>query len=178
MKLFSKQALITLGFVIMAPMTANAATVHLDAKTNTNTNAVELSLKAGTYTVNPFKDDTYTAWNAWNGTVTGCDGAGANCSKGWINSYSIVTPTETIFTSNLGRYANAELALADALGATFTLASDAIVKFFIKDSNSKDNIGGMSLNVSAVPIPAAAFLFAPALLGFMGLRRKAQKSVA
>ncbi|KKL74927.1 hypothetical protein LCGC14_2059980, partial [marine sediment metagenome] len=32
MKLFSKQALITLGFVIMAPMTANAATVHLDAK--------------------------------------------------------------------------------------------------------------------------------------------------
>jgi hypothetical protein len=33
-------------------------------------------------------------------------------------------------------------------------------------------------NVSAVPIPAAAFLFAPALLGFMGLRRKAKSSVA
>jgi len=31
---------------------------------------------------------------------------------------------------------------------------------------------------SAVPIPAAAFLFAPALLGFMGLRRKAKNSVA
>lgn len=30
--------------------------------------------------------------------------------------------------------------------------------------------------VSAVPVPAAAFLFAPALLGFMGLRRKAQKT--
>lgn len=29
-------------------------------------------------------------------------------------------------------------------------------------------------NVSAVPVPAAAFLFAPALLGFMGLRRKAK----
>ena len=27
-------------------------------------------------------------------------------------------------------------------------------------------------NVSAVPLPAAAFLFAPALLGFLGLRRK------
>lgn len=27
-------------------------------------------------------------------------------------------------------------------------------------------------NVSAVPIPAAAFLFAPALLGFLGLRRR------
>tara|TARA_R110001583_G_scaffold195483_1_gene374090 strand:+ start:404 stop:904 length:501 start_codon:yes stop_codon:yes gene_type:complete len=33
-------------------------------------------------------------------------------------------------------------------------------------------------SVSAVPIPAAAFLFAPALLGFMGLRRKAKNSVA
>jgi len=33
-------------------------------------------------------------------------------------------------------------------------------------------------NVSAVPIPAAAFMFAPALLGFMGLRRKAKNSVA
>tara|TARA_R110002167_G_scaffold76148_12_gene212228 strand:+ start:951 stop:1568 length:618 start_codon:yes stop_codon:yes gene_type:complete len=32
-------------------------------------------------------------------------------------------------------------------------------------------------NVSAVPIPAAAFLFAPAMLGFMGLRRKAKKLV-
>jgi len=29
-----------------------------------------------------------------------------------------------------------------------------------------------------LPIPAAAFLFAPALLGFIGLRRKAKNSVA
>lgn len=29
---------------------------------------------------------------------------------------------------------------------------------------------------SAVPIPAAAFLFAPAMLGFMGLRRKAKQA--
>jgi len=31
-------------------------------------------------------------------------------------------------------------------------------------------------NVSAVPVPAAAFLFAPALLGLMGLRRKAKSA--
>lgn len=30
-----------------------------------------------------------------------------------------------------------------------------------------------ALSVSAVPVPAALFLFAPALLGFFGLRRKA-----
>ncbi|MBL1321258.1 MAG: hypothetical protein COA63_009395 [Methylophaga sp.] len=34
-----------------------------------------------------------------------------------------------------------------------------------------DNI---NINVSSVPIPAAAFMFAPALLGFLGLRRKAK----
>lgn len=43
-----------------------------------------------------------------------------------------------------------------------------------------DAVGAISsgVPVSAVPIPAAAFLFAPALLGFMGLRRKAKNSVA
>jgi hypothetical protein len=33
-------------------------------------------------------------------------------------------------------------------------------------------------NPSAVPIPAAAFMFAPALLGFLGLRRKAKNLAA
>lgn len=40
-----------------------------------------------------------------------------------------------------------------------------------------DSFGGSldAVSVSAVPVPAAAFLFAPALLGFMGLRRKTAK---
>lgn len=39
-----------------------------------------------------------------------------------------------------------------------------------------DSLGGSldDIRVSVVPLPAAAFLFAPALLGFLGLRRKAQ----
>jgi hypothetical protein len=39
-----------------------------------------------------------------------------------------------------------------------------------------DSLGGSldAVSVSAVPVPAAAFLFAPALLGFMGLRRRAK----
>lgn len=43
-----------------------------------------------------------------------------------------------------------------------------------------DSYGGAidNVSVSAVPIPAAAFLFAPALLGFMGLRRKAKNLAA
>jgi hypothetical protein len=162
--------------LLAASFSINAATVNLDALTSTNLNPVELNLTAGTYNVNPFAG-AFTSWNAW-GSSTGCDSTGANCSKGWINNYSITTPTETIFTSNSIRYASANLALLNSLSTSFTLLSDATVKFFINDSNYGDNIGGMSLNVSAVPIPAAAFLFAPALLGFMGLRRKAKNSAA
>ncbi|HDY85329.1 MAG TPA: hypothetical protein ENH74_06580, partial [Methylophaga sp.] len=76
------------------------------------------------------------------------------------------------------RYSTSQLALLNSISATFTLLSDATVKLFINDSNFKDNVGGMSLNVSAVPVPAAALLFAPALLGFMGLRRKAKNILA
>jgi hypothetical protein len=41
-----------------------------------------------------------------------------------------------------------------------------------------DTVSFSTLNVSAVPVPAALFMFAPALLGFMGLRRKTGKTVA
>lgn len=37
-----------------------------------------------------------------------------------------------------------------------------------------DNISVSNESVSAVPVPAALFMFAPALLGFFGLRRKAK----
>ncbi len=52
---------------------------------------------------------------------------------------------------------------------------------FSVSTGSNDNIGLIIDNisiakVSEVPIPAAAFLFAPALLGFMGFRRKAKQA--
>lgn len=80
--------------------------------------------------------------------------------------------------SDGGRYSTPTLALLNALSTTFTLTATSIVKFFIRDQPYRDNVGGMSLNVSEVPVPAAAFLFAPALLGFLGLRRKAKNTAA
>ena len=51
--------------------------------------------------------------------------------------------------------------------------------FFVDEERTRTaQLIGRITAVSAVPVPAAAFLFAPALLGFMGLRRKAKKSVA
>ncbi|KAJ0338063.1 hypothetical protein COL154_014275, partial [Colletotrichum chrysophilum] len=47
-------------------------------------------------------------------------------------------------------------------------------------AGTSDSFGGNldAISVSAVPLPAAALLFAPALLGFMGLRRKAKTMMA
>lgn len=169
-----KNMFILLGLLILTPFSANAAVVNLNALTTTTANPVELNLTAGTYTVTPFEGN-YTSWNAW-GPTAGCDNNGANCTRGWINNYSINTPElGTFLLSDGGRYATPELALINALSTTFTLLSDATVKFFISDAPYTDNVGGMSLNVSQVPVPAAAFLFAPALVGFFGLRRKAKQ---
>jgi hypothetical protein len=56
-----------------------------------------------------------------------------------------------------------------------TLGSMSKLQFFVTGG---DNEGVMldDISVSKVPVPAAAFLFAPALLGFMGLRRKVSKT--
>jgi len=53
--------------------------------------------------------------------------------------------------------------------------SGQLSTYFIKVVGSGIPSGSSSyqLSVSAVPVPAALFLFAPALLGFFGLRRKA-----
>ncbi len=51
------------------------------------------------------------------------------------------------------------------------LLSDSFTKAFI---NIKVAEITKQLGPSAVPIPAAAFMFSPALLGFLGLRRKAK----
>ena len=48
---------------------------------------------------------------------------------------------------------------------------------YIEGNTSVDNFIAVT-GVSAVPVPAALFMFAPALLGFMGFRRRAKNLAA
>ena len=57
-----------------------------------------------------------------------------------------------------------------SLGNTLVEAGDHTIALVVNEAAENAQF---DVKVSAVPIPAALFLFAPALLGFFGLRRKA-----
>lgn len=69
-------------------------------------------------------------------------------------------------------YPTALQALANARSSQFTLAVGGLVGFAINDVPLGDNRGGVSLLVSAVPIPAAFWLFGTALIGFVSISRR------
>jgi len=61
---------------------------------------------------------------------------------------------------------------------TYTLAETQYIGEILVEEIALTMSTFLYRDVIATPIPAAAFMFAPALLGFMGLRRKAKNSVA
>ena len=60
----------------------------------------------------------------------------------------------------------------------FTAFLTAGSYFAVDIFNATSNVLKYDLSISAVPVPAALWLFAPALMGFFGLRRQARKAVA
>lgn len=61
----------------------------------------------------------------------------------------------------------------DITGDTsFTAILTAGVEYVLDIVDATRDVFKYDVSVSAVPVPAALFLFAPALLGFLGLRRK------
>jgi len=100
--------------------------------------------------------------------ATSPDSGGADTSFGNLQGYNNGSLVWSVATSLNGSYENygAQAGAIDELRLGFG-------GVFLVDDLSLNGV-----SVSAVPIPAAAFLFAPALLGFMGLRRKAKNSVA
>ena len=170
---------------------ARAVVVNINSKVNGAKSdgfpSVNVFLSAGTYNVTPISlpPPGFTAWNAWNdGTTSGCDANGVCSNTGWLNLYMLSdngsgdVPEITIWDGL--KYQTAALAFAHALSFQFTLTTAQTISFYISDNNLIDNVGGISLDVSAVPLPAALPLFATGLgaLGLLGWRRKRKAKLA
>lgn len=186
MKVFNKLAMLAAGVMISFGVMQEAQAagfnqiVNIDALQNTTSNPISLNLSAGTYSVDYIgmnNGGAYDAWNAWGeGRVSQCDSNGEGCRTGWLNNYSISFDgfNQTFAT---GRYANALQAMQNALSTSFTLASDTTVNFFVKDSHYRDNVGGVSLNVSSQSVPEPASMLGFLAVGTIGvsqLKRKKQ----
>jgi len=89
-------------------------------------------------------------------------------------SFFFSSPTETRYSvTDFMVYPDALAALVTAKPSTFTLSTAGMVGFSINDILPlSDNTGGISLNVSAVPVPAAVWLFGSGLLGLVGVARR------
>lgn len=164
--------------LLLLSSTAHAQIVNIDALNNRFiTSPVSIFLTAGTYTVEVIgtaDGGAYDTWHFQNEVIAGCDGAGTNCAVGWINRYRIdsvgLAAPVSIQSAN-EHYETPAISLANALDTSFVLLSDALVDFSIVDSFYPDNSGGMSLEVSAVPVPGAALLFFSGFAAITARRR-------
>jgi len=62
---------------------------------------------------------------------------------------------------------------SNSITTTMALLTNSTYRIFLRTFKEGNLTPNYNLSVSEVPVPAALFLFAPALLGFFGLRRKA-----
>lgn len=114
-----------------------------------------------------------------------------------VNDFS-TSPAATLFGANSGQSManqgvdeNGVVSFVGAAGSAVPASFDALTAYLLfanagdlteeellaLNFTGYESIGSFTLtNVSEVPVPAAAFLFAPALMGFLGLRRKAKKA--
>jgi len=110
-----------------------------------------------------------------------------------VNDFS-TSPAATLFGANSGQSManqgvdeNGVVTLVGAAGSAVPASFDALTAYLLfvntgdlteeallaLNFTGYESIGSFALtNVSEVPVPAAVFLFGPALLGFLDLRRK------
>ncbi|MEM6913039.1 MAG: hypothetical protein AAF511_03575 [Pseudomonadota bacterium] len=151
---------------------ARAATIVVDIDSQPIDNGVTVSLDAGTYEIS-FIDGVFKSWNPW-GSVAGCDSDGTGCNRGWLTNLDIEIDGTIHRFGRHGKFATADLALANASPFQLDLAALTDVTFSIFDTNYGGNIGGLSFQITSVPtpVPGAALLFVAGAAVFASGRRR------
>jgi hypothetical protein len=141
---------------------------------NTGSYCVDLdgsTKDAGVFTsTEEFQARAYEVSFAYSGNqrgsyINGSDNSSDYFTVEFSNSQGVLLSKEVAYTEGWSVF-SAMIVLDDVANLSFSVTGG---------DNQGVVLDDISV-VSAVPVPAAAFLFAPALLGFMGLRRKATKA--
>ena len=170
------------GFsVLIAPGAANAAIVNIDAMDNTITNPVTLFLETNNaYVASGIPTPDWIGDDAWNAWLAG-GAAAVNVTestpyapglKGWLNRYFIEVDGVHHEVWDGLLHPDAATAFASIPDYMFSVMSDSTVRFYIDDSYHADNTGGISVEVSQVPIPGALWLLGTGLIGLAGVRKR------
>lgn len=146
----------------------SASIININGKNHTPSSPKLMFFEAGIYDVEPIGKadggayDAVSLHDGWQGS--------------WTHRYGINSSLFSAIVSCPHQYyKDALTALDHAVGTSFTLASDANVEFYIIDNPHYDNVGGISLDVNAVPSPGAVWLLGSGLVGLVGLRKKLRK---
>ena len=151
--------------------------------------AASLTLTAGT---NPHVNSTIDSYqfNGSSGPIANASTSGPNFIT-WFNVTSDVdtvarvewsfNPAENLDIAKL--YFDSAITteitrLTDGFTVIQTILLTAGERFWLNVRGEALGNLAYTMSVQAVPVPAALFLFAPALLGFLGLRRKSALAAA
>lgn len=119
-------------------------------------------------------------------------GSGETTGGSWWSLFDLTTDVDTsavvewsfnpesaVSSATLSIWDNTVLIIQEVVSGDFitSVFLQAGHTYWVDFTSVSSTALSYDISVSAVPIPAALFLFAPALLGFFGLRRKAAVAV-
>lgn len=186
---------------VLAANATSAMTVDVNAREFGRGNPLDVFLPAGTYTITPIGQadgGAYNSYLAWSSSTctdpSGCTPTSPATVRGWSHSYfvesenlesasadgsplTIEDNTASAWDGLL--YPNDLLALANAVPMEITLSDDGDVGFFIRDSQNalSDNSGGVSLDVTLVPLPASLWLLVSGLVWLGAYRARSRLGI-
>jgi len=140
------------GISRITKASGNTFIVDINAKKSTKKNPVSIELDAGEYLITVIgetKGGAYNSWKPWHYREKMNDDG--TWKRGWMNKYNYCASGFPEVTCSDGIvYGTAASALAHASDSRFTLKNRGTVNFYIDDSPSFDNSGGISLLVEPV----------------------------
>ena len=134
-----------------------AAPIYQTLKFSAGQYTISLDSNSVAYNLQGYSDQYYAGDNLWNAYV-----------QMWVTGGQ-----DLAFGDGSPLYGSEAAALAayDTMTASLTLFGDADLNFYINDYNSLDNTGSVTLNIQAVPLPAAWLLFGSGMAALVGGRR-------